>query len=257
MLGFGKSLPLLRKRVDADLGKRGLPREKIIAAVVSLLEHTLIRVGNDEYARDNGSFGLTTLRNRHAKVNASHVSFDFVGKSGKRHRVEFNDRRLATIIQRCHEIPGQHLFAYIDEDGERQNVTSADVNDYIREATGGDFTAKDFRTWTATVLAHTRLQLCGPPETARAANRHVVETVKAVADELRNTAAVCRKCYIHPAVLEGYVPGAPVPSPAHKRRGLSVEESAVLSLLERESTAQKPRPRGRANRAKPAPARTP
>lgn len=225
---FGEALPRLRKRIAADMRKHGLRREKVLAAVVRLLETTLIRVGNDEYARENGSYGLTTLRTRHADVHASHVCFTFIGKSGKPHHVEVNDRTLARIVQRCHDIPGQQLFQYFDEDGERQHVSSADVNDYIRQATGGDFTAKDFRTWSATVLAYQLLRTGEPPETERAAKRHIVDAVARVAEELRNTPAVCRKCYIHPLVLEGHER----PPRPRRKRGLSKDENAVLALLE-------------------------
>ena len=229
---FGKALPRLRRQIAADMRKHGLPREKVLAAVVKLLETTLIRVGNDEYARDNGSFGLTTLRTRHAAVSSTHVSLTFVGKSGKRHQVDVSDRSLARIIQRCHDIPGQQLFQYIDGDGARQHVTSADVNDYIREGTGGDFTAKDFRTWSATVLAYGLLSECEGPQSEREAQHHVVDAVAQVAEELRNTPAVCRKCYIHPLVLERHEPGLALRGKVRKVRGLSRDESAVLELLE-------------------------
>ncbi len=240
---FGKALPRLRRRIAGDMRKHGLPREKVIAAVVKLLETTLIRVGNDEYARDNGSFGLTTLRTRHAAVSSTHVSLTFVGKSGKRHRVEVSDRSLARIVQRCHEIPGQQLFQYIDGGGERQHVTSADVNDYIREGTGGDFTAKDFRTWSGTVLAFGLLRECGEAESEREAKHQVVEAVTRVAEELRNTPAVCRKCYIHPFILERYEPGMAPPAKVRKRRGLSEDESAVLALLDNPPSPPAPLPR--------------
>lgn len=207
MILFAERLPLIRERTDADLRRRGLPREKVLAAVVRLLESTLIRIGNLEYARQNASFGLTTLRDRHVTISGSLVKFEFSGKSGKRHDVILRDRRLAHVIQQCKDIPGYELFQYLDEDGRRQTIGSGDVNEYLRAVTGEDFTAKDFRTWGGTVRAVQVLLAFDPPEDDRVAQRRVVEAVKQVARELGNTPAVCRTYYIHPAVLECYPTG--------------------------------------------------
>lgn len=239
MLGFAKALPRIRKRCDEDLARTGLAREKVLAAVVRLLELTLIRVGNDEYARLNRSFGLTTLRGRHARIEGSGVRFRFRGKSGKTHEVGLRDRRLAGVVRRCQELPGQDLFQFVDEDEEVRDVTSDDVNDYIREASGGEFTAKDFRTWAGTVLAYRALRALQPGVGEREAKRNVVEAIRQTADRLGNTPAVARGSYVHPAVLEAYlagsIPGALVeaaeeqttpPTSATPR-----EEAAVRALL--------------------------
>ena len=208
MLGFARALPRIRKRCDEDLARPGLAREKVLAAVVRLLELTLIRVGNDEYARLNRSFGLTTLRDRHARVEGAGVRFRFRGKSGKTHEVGLRDRRLAGVVRRCQELPGQELFQYIDEDGEVRDITSDDVNDYIRQASGGEYTAKDFRTWAGTVLAYRALRAIQPGTGERAAKRNVVEAIRQTADRLGNTPAVARGSYVHPAVLEAYLEGS-------------------------------------------------
>jgi len=205
LAAFAEKLPEIRARVAADLGRPGMPRAKMLAAVVRLLETTLIRVGNDEYARSNESFGLTTLRNRHARVNGRKVVFDFKGKSGVEHRIDLEDERLARIVRKCREIPGQDLFAYIDESGEACDVGSADVNEYLREIAGEDVTAKHFRTWAATTLAAVALERCEAGGSTTALKRNVRRAVEAVAGMLRNTATVCRKCYIHPAVIEEYL----------------------------------------------------
>ena len=202
---FAAVLPRLRARVLADLARSGLPREKVLATVVQLLEKSLIRVGNDEYAKTNRSYGLTTMRDQHVDVKGATVRFRFRGKSGKPHHVKVNDRRLARIIRQCRELPGQELFQYLDDEGEIQDVNSSDVNDYLRDITGADFTAKDFRTWSGTVLAATALREQDSTETMAAAKKNVVRAVEAVAGVLGNTPAVCRKSYIHPAVLECYV----------------------------------------------------
>lgn len=207
MIVFGEALPKIRERVEQDLSLPGLPRAKVIAAVVRLLETTLIRVGNTEYARSNRSFGLTTLRDRHARIRGSKVKFEFHGKGGKRHRVEISDRRLARVVKRCRDIPGQTLFQYWDDDGERQSIHSEDVNEYLREITGEEFSAKDFRTWGGTVLALSALLDLGPCEDEKKANKSVVEAVKRVSSELGNRPAVCRKFYVHPAVLDAYTDG--------------------------------------------------
>ena len=204
MAAFGRALPRLRKRVAADLSRRGLPREKVLAAVVSLLELTLIRVGNDEYAKTNKSFGLTTLRKRHLKLASGGAMFEFVGKSGKKHRTGFRDRRLARIVAACQELRGQRLFQYLDDEGQRRAIESDDVNDYIRAACGADFSAKDFRTWAGSLAALEALSLSPKPATKTEAKRTLNTCVKAVAGLLGNTPAVCRAAYIHPKVLEAF-----------------------------------------------------
>jgi len=204
MIAFAEALPALRARIEEDLKLRGMPREKVLAAVVKLLETTLIRVGNDEYAKQNDSYGLTTLHSDHVEVSGSTIQFEFRGKSGVQHSVGVRDRRLARIIERCQELPGEELFTYVDENGESRNVDSGEVNDYLREITGHDFTAKDFRTWGGTVLAFFALSRIGPAESDTQRKKNVVEAVKQVAKSLRNRPATCRKFYIHPAVLETY-----------------------------------------------------
>lgn len=228
LLAFGRALPRLRKRVEEDLARRGLPREKVLAAVIRVMEMTLIRVGNEEYAKTNKSFGLTTLRDRHAKVRTTGAVFEFKGKSGKVHQTRFNDRRLARVVKACQDLPGQRLFQYLDEDGQRRAVESADVNAYIREALGDDFSAKDFRTWAGTVAAARALTM---PECAdlSAAKRNVNTCVKAVAGLLGNTAAVARSAYIHPAILDAYAEGNLDLKPGQEERAF---ELAVLRFLE-------------------------
>ena len=229
MIAFGRALPKLRTRVERDLSLRGLPREKVIAAVVRLMELTLIRVGNEEYAQANKSFGLTTLRDRHAKLSSVGGAFEFKGKSGKVHKTSFRDRRLARIVKACQDVPGQRLFQYIDDDGQRRSVESADVNAYIRAAIGQDFSAKDFRTWAGTLAA--ARALCRVPKAGSAteAKRNVNTCVKAVASLLGNTAAVCRGSYIHPLVLEAYQQGVLPLRPGRSERAF---ELAVIRFLE-------------------------
>jgi DNA topoisomerase-1 len=205
---FGEFLPGIRQRVERDLALAGLPREKILATIVRLLETTFIRVGNAEYARENHSYGLTTMRTKHVDVSGSKVSFHFKGKSGKQHSIDLNDRRLARIVQRCLDLPGYELFQYLDENGEHHTVDSADVNDYLREITGQNFTAKDFRTWAGSVLACTVLREFDAFTSETEAKRNVVRAIEAVAARLGNIPSVCRKCYVHPAVLECYLSGA-------------------------------------------------
>ncbi|MDO9430024.1 MAG: DNA topoisomerase IB [Phenylobacterium sp.] len=229
LIAFGRALPRLRARVEADLSKRGLPREKVLAAVVRLMELTLIRVGNEEYAKTNKSFGLTTLRDRHAKITTGGAVFEFRGKSGKLHSTRFQDRRLARIVKSCQDIPGQRLFQYLDEDGERRSIESTDVNAYIREAMGEDFSAKDFRTWAGTLSAAQGLIEQPPSNSASEAKRQVAVTVKAVAALLGNTAAVCRGSYIHPLILEAHERGALPLKRARSARGF---ELSVLKFLE-------------------------
>ncbi|WP_288099546.1 DNA topoisomerase IB [Pseudomonas sp.] len=230
---FGLALPKLRKRLEALLAAPGFSRDKVMATVITLLDATLIRVGNTQYARDNRSYGLTTLRNRHVEINGSAILFQFRGKSSVEHQITVKDRRLARIIKRCQEIPGQNLFQYLDENGERHSITSSDVNAYLQTLTGADFTAKDYRTWAGSALALAVLrELQWQPESE--AKRHVVEMVKNVARQLGNTPAVCRKCYIHPAVLEGFVLGtlAQLPRP-RMRKGLRAEEVGLAMLLDK------------------------
>lgn len=231
MIGFAEALPGLRRQVEHDLGLRGLPRAKVLATVVRLLDMTLIRVGNEDYARENKSYGLTTLRNRHLQVEGSKLHFAFRGKSGKKFRLSLHDRRLARIVKKCQELPGQELFEYRDEEDQVRPVDSSDVNDYLREVYGADYTAKDFRTWHGTVLA-----LCALREGVGA-----VQAVKDVAARLGNTPAVCRKCYIHPAVLEAFGAGDPLPDERKGgRSGLSTAEEAVLDFLRQKLDKEKP-----------------
>ncbi|NUT76770.1 DNA topoisomerase IB [Pseudomonas sp. C1C7] len=230
---FGLALPKLRKKLEALLAEPGFSRDKVMATVITLLDATLIRVGNTQYAKENRSYGLTTLRDRHVQINGSAIKFQFRGKSGVEHQITVKDRRLARIVKRCQEIPGQNLFQYLDEDGERHSVTSADVNAYLKTLTGADFTAKDYRTWAGSALALSVLrELQWQPESE--AKRQVVEMVKDVSRQLGNTPAVCRKCYIHPAVLEGFPLGrlAELPRP-RVRKGLRAEEVALAMLLEK------------------------
>ncbi|MDD1507417.1 DNA topoisomerase IB [Pseudomonas sp. CNPSo 3701] len=233
LLMFGKALPKLRQTVEQHLLLPEHGREKVMATVITLLDNTLIRIGNVRYAKENRSYGLTTLRNRHVEVQGSAIRFHFRGKSGIEHEVEVSDRRLARIIRRCLELPGQHLFQYLDAGGERHTVTSTDVNNYLRELTGADFTAKDYRTWAGSALALTLLrELEWQPESS--AKKHVVNMVKQVAEELRNTPAVCRKCYIHPALIEAFHAGALADLRlAAARKGLRSEESLLMRFLEK------------------------
>ncbi len=207
VVAFGRSLPRIRRRCGRDLRRTGLPRERVLAAIVRLLDESLIRVGNREYARDNKSFGLTTLRSRHVKVRGTEIRFRFRGKGGVEHSLGVSDARVARVVKRLQDLPGQDVFQYVDDDGERRNIDSADVNEYLQEVSGQDFTAKDFRTWTATVLAaqalHEMRQFDGDAE----ARQNVVKAIENVAARLGNTPAVCRKCYVHPAVTDAYLDG--------------------------------------------------
>jgi len=234
LLEFASVLPAIRRQVDRDLGRRGLPFEKVVAAIVWLLDRTLIRVGNAEYARQNGSFGLTTLRDRHVAIAASTLRFEFRGKSGKTWRLKLSDRRIARIVKSCQDIPGQHLFQYVDEDGTRHAVGSADVNAYLRALAGRDITAKDFRTWHGTVLAATCLEAYPPVAAQVTAKANIREAVEAVAGALGNTPAICRKCYIHPEVLAAYLDGTFAPSTARASRspGFRPEERKALAFLQ-------------------------
>lgn len=240
LIAFGYALPQIRERVERDLSLNGLCRPKVLATVVQLMEKTLIRVGNPEYARDNQSHGLTTLRDTHVRLNGSQVKFKFKGKSGVEHDIAVTDRRLAAIVKRCRDLPGQDLFQYVDDEGVRRDVKSTDVNGYLREVTGEGFTSKDFRTWAGTVLAAEALRECGPCRTKKQFQQAIVEVIDRVAGRLGNTRAVCRKCYVHPAVLAAFESGQL--ARAFGRRagrgsrplaGLGEAEVAVLRLLER------------------------
>ena len=240
MSHFADALPTIRERVRQDLGLPGLPRKKVLATIVSLMEATLIRVGNEEYARENKSYGLTTMRNKHVEVEGSKITFTFQGKSRVHHTIDLEDRRLAKIIKRCEEIPGYELFQYLDHEGEPHSIDSSDVNEYLREISGEHFTAKDFRTWAGSVLACVTLKELGPFETATEGKRKVVEAIKSVAERLGNTPSVCRKCYVHPAVLEAYLGGTSVAEAKEQieeeieehATALKQEERALLDLLE-------------------------
>jgi DNA topoisomerase-1 len=239
MIAFGDALPKIRERIDRDMSQRGLGREKVLATVVKLLETTLIRVGNKEYVKQNNSFGLTTLRDQHVDVDGATLRFEFRGKSGKEHSVEVQDRRLARIVKQCRDVPGQKLFQYLDGNGERQSVSSEDVNAYLRETTGEDFSAKDFRTWGGTVLALSALLEVGACESEREANKAVVEAIKHVSGQLGNRPAICRKYYVHPVVIQSFLEGtlrdtledAVEDSPADESNGLRRLEAQVLRLL--------------------------
>lgn len=240
MVAFARVLPRIRRRVQRDLKQRGMPRPKVLAAVLRLLETTLIRVGNDEYARANRSYGLTTIRNKHVQVRGTSVMFQFRGKSGKDHAVQLKDRKLARIVKRCQDMPGQELLAYEDETGQIRDVRSEDVNDYLREISGGDFSAKDYRTWAGTVLAAIALREFEEVTSQVQARKNIVQAVEAVARMLGNTPAVCRKCYVHPAILDSYFEGQTIATLRRNVAGkidrrlsrLKPEEASVLVLLQ-------------------------
>ena len=246
---FASALPALRARIDRDMRKQGVPREKVLAAIVHLLDTTLIRVGNDEYAKQNGSYGLTTLKNQHAEVKGDQLRFVFKGKSGKSWRLTTRDRRVAKIVRATQELPGQRLFQYRDEGGEIAQVTSTDVNDYLREVTGADITAKDFRTWGGTVLAAAELSRLAKSDDKLTAKANVKEAVQTVADSLGNTPTICRKCYVHPRLIEDYLDGK-FKLPRSRKQGLSAHEARVLAYLAK-------KPRSPAKRAKHAQSRGP
>ena len=234
LVAFGRVLANIRRQTDEHLKLPGLPREKVLALVVKLLESTLIRVGNVEYARENASYGLTTLRTKHVDISGSEVAFEFTGKSGVDHHIELKDKRLAKVIRRCYEIPGYTLFQYIDEDGARQQVDSGDVNDYLQTITGEDFTAKSFRTWGGTVLTAQELHAIDP-KTAQDPKQQVTAAIKAVAKQLGNRPATCRKYYVHPRIPEAYLAGDLQPAIASvpdRRDYLERYECAVLSLIQ-------------------------
>ena len=240
MLIFGAALPKIRAKVEADLSLPGLPKEKVLATIVSIMERTFIRVGNEEYAKQNNSYGLTTMRNKHVAVQGAKVQFKFRGKSGVEHAVKIADRRLARIVKKVQDLPGQELFGYIDDQGNVRDVKSQDVNDYLREITAEDFTAKDFRTWAGTVLAAVALDKLGPCELKQAAKSNIKNAVTAVAKILGNTPAVCRKCYIHPAVLQTYLSGDTIAGLRRKTEeavaqnlpDLRAVEAAVMRFLQ-------------------------
>jgi len=232
MIAFGDSLPKIRERIDRDMSQRGLGREKVLATVIKLLETTLIRVGNKEYVKQNNSFGLTTLRDQHVDVDGATLRFEFRGKSGKEHSVEVQDRRLARIVKQCRDVPGQKLFQYLDGSGERQSVSSEDVNAYLRETTGEDFSAKDFRTWGGTVLALSALLEVGACESEREANKAVVEAIKHVSGQLGNRPAICRKYYVHPVVIQSFLEGTLRDTLEDAVEDLPADESNVLRRLE-------------------------
>jgi DNA topoisomerase-1 len=231
-IAFGTALPTIRKRVDADLGLPGLPREKVLAVIVRLLDVTAIRVGNLEYARENRSFGLTTLRGRHVRVDGASLRFTFRGKSGVRHAVTLDDARVAKVVRRCQDLPGEELFEYVDDSGEVVPVRSEHVNAYLREVSGDDFTAKDFRTWLATVACAEELAACEAALTQAARRALANEALTAVAAKLGNTVAICRKCYVHPYVLNAVVDVGEIKLPKARRiGGLSALEARVLTFL--------------------------
>ena len=247
MLYFSEILQGIRERVEHDIALPGHSREKVLATLVSLLEKTLIRVGTDEYAKENGSYGLTTMKRRHVAVKGATLRFEFKGKSGVPHTVAVADRRIARIVQRCQELPGQELFQYLDDEGRRQSIDAVDINDYLREISGGrDITAKDFRTWAGTMLAAKALRELGPASSDKQAKSNIVKAIDEVAKRLGNTRAVCRKYYVHPALLDAYmrgetVPEAPAPETGERRGGakaaLRREEAVVLECLQRWTSA--------------------
>ena len=239
ILAFAADLPAIRERVDADLGQPGLPREKVLAAVVRLLEITLIRVGNAEYAKENDSYGLTTLRKKHVDLDGREIRFRFTGKAGKEWDLAVTDRRIAKIVKQCSDLPGYELFKWVDDEGERHDVTSDDVNAYLKEISGADYTAKDFRTWAGTVLAAIALDAYEAFDTEAQAKHNVVTAIEEIARELGNTPAICRKCYVHPEILDAYLDGELTgvlrreieESVRDEFPQLSTEEVLVLTLL--------------------------
>jgi len=258
LIAFGEGLPALRRRVVRDLRRPALPREKVLATVLRLLETTLIRVGNEEYARANQSFGLTTLRDRHVDIAGQTLEFQFRGKSGKQHVVLLSDRRLAKIVRACQDVPGDVLFQYLDDRGRAQTIDSADVNAYLREIAGMDCTAKLFRTWAGTMHALSALRRLAPVRSVTAIQRNLIQVVKDVAMKLGNTPAICRRCYIHPAVIECYLGGAldrsleALPRGRAKRpTGLSASEQLTLAFLRNARRSDGFPPGGRGRRHQP------
>ena len=242
LVQFARSLPAVRSRVTRHLSAEGMSRDRVLAMVVRLLETTYIRIGNEQYARENGSYGLTTLTDDHVNIRGARIRFNFRGKSGKAHNVEINDRRLAKLVRKSRDLPGQELFQFVDEDGASHPIDSADVNEYIRECAGGEFTAKDFRTWAGTRLAARALAFARKEYADRTLPKAaLVRAIKEVSSSLGNTPAVCRKCYVHPAILELFSDPSKLElwddskSSYEKIRGLSVEEAALVHFLERQN----------------------
>lgn len=259
MLAFGAALPVIRERTNRDLKAPDLSRPKVLAALVQLLEKTLIRVGNEEYARTNKSFGLTTMKDKHVEVKGPTLIFEFRAKSGIQQTIDLREPRLAKTVKKCQDLPGQTLFQYVDEDDVRQSVDSGDVNDYLREITGQDFTAKDFRTWAGTVLAACALREFEEFSSETQAKKNIVQAIESVARKLGNTKAVCRKCYVHPAVIDAYLDGTTIDvimkhasRLLRKFNGLSREEVAVLALLQHRLQRQTRKRRGSAPRRRAA-----
>jgi len=260
VVAFADALPAIREKVQEHMALRGLPREKVLATVVHLLETTLIRVGNDDYAKQNNSYGLTTLKNRHVSVDGNEVRFRFTGKSGKQWSLRVRDRRIAKIIKACQDLPGQELLQYVDEAGNCQDVTSSDVNDYLNEITGKDITAKDFRTWAGTVLAAMALNELESFDSAAQAKRNLRAAIEKVAGKLGNTPTICRKCYVHPEVLNSYLDGKLVLELKEKAeselrgdvQSFKPEEAAVLALLRGRLAKEAERPAAKKQRAKAA-----
>ncbi len=245
MVEFGEALPRIRRRVASDLRASGLSREKVLATIVRLMDLSFIRVGNDEYAKQNGSYGLTTMKDQHAKVRGERIHFSFRGKSGRLHTIQIEDRSLARIVKHCQDIPGQELFQYLDEDERRRDITSGDVNEYLRKVSGADFTAKDFRTWAGTVLAAQALRQTTGFRTQKQAKKNLKQAIETVAEKLGNTPAVCRKCYIHPFILDGYanrkfpcaatvtsgIRNGVIKTSSRSKTSLGEDERAVLKFL--------------------------
>lgn len=248
-VAFGEALPRIRERVEADLALGGLPREKVLAAIVRLLDETAMRIGNEEYTRENESYGLTTMRDQHVEVEGATVHFQFRGKSGKDHEVEVHDQRVARIVRKLEDLPGQRLFEYKDENGEVRTIESSDVNDYLREISGEEFTAKDFRTWEASVIVAHELRHVGAAETKTATKQNEKEAIAKAAEHLRNTPTILKKSYVHPAVLAGYESGALLgANPARelaRHPGLHPEEAEMLAFLHAH-TAEGATPQARA-----------
>jgi len=261
MISFGQALPAIRAQVDKDLKLPGLPREKVLATIVYLLEATMMRIGNEQYAKENKSFGLTTLRDRHVRIDGSEVEFRFRGKSGVQHAIKVDDARLSRIIRRTRDLPGQELFQYLDDNGEQRSVGSADVNEYLRTVTGEEYTAKDFRTWSGTVLAALALQEYEKFDSEAQAKKNVVRAIESVAEKLGNTPSICRKCYVHPAVIESYLDGTMLQALQQRARQelqedlhvLGPEEAAVVALLQQRLKASADKAGARQAKAKTKP----
>ena len=252
LISFARALPVIRQQVEKDLALPGLPREKILATIVRLLETTMMRVGNEEYARSNGSFGLTTLRDKHVRIDGARLEFKFRGKSGVEHSIELTDRRLAGIVNRCRDLPGYELFQYLDAEGNRGSIDSEDVNEYLRRISGKRYTAKDFRTWAGTLLAALALREFEKCDSQTQAKKNLVRAIESVSAKLGNTPAICRKCYIHPVIMESYLEGSMLHTVQRRAEkgllkgvhDLDSEEAAVLALL-RQRLQRQPNPPGK------------